>query len=413
MFNFFIKVKIMVNVSKLETKEYSNYKTLCLVLGEDVLEGNSKKKQMVDWLRYFDWEKVPSSNKILVKEIYKFPKVKKKKKRNVSLSEFNKKLETLIAIYLYENGTPIEQDGKEYLLVKMYKYQLYMICGFGGVMLKHLMDEVSEEKEKAGRSKKVYAPAGSVKELFLKIFFESAGSKLKNSLVQIAKQGQIEVVKDFECYDEDWHKIEVSPYRVGAFEQKRRTVVDILNLTEIEVFGEKAKSETYTKIMRLILKHFVKAATNIIETTTLKADKGKIVNAIKELNVQGSFDSVKEQIRVEINEIITAQILEKIFKIDTKFNKKELFEQDKMEDIMDDEIDLLWVALSKYVKEYICLDKNKFKEILYRVKEEYLLKEKAKEEKEKKRKAESKIIADNIAKGLIKDLEALDKNIKT
>lgn len=403
----------MINTSRLEIKEYSNYKEVCSALGEEKLDGNSKKKQMAEWSRYFDWVRVPSSNKILIREIYRFPKLKEKKKRTVSLSDFNSKISDLLTIYLFENGNPIVQKDKEYLMAKMFKYELYCYCGFGQVSLKPLMDEVSEEKEKAGRSKKVYAPAGSVKELFLKIFFESAGSKLKNALVQIAKQGQIEVVKDFECYDEDWHKIKISPYRVGEFEEKRRTVVDILNLTEIEVFGEKAKSETYTKIMRLILKHFVKSATNIIETTTIKADKGKIVNAIKELNVQGSFDSVKEQIRVEINEIITAQILEKIFKVDTKFNKKELFEQDKMEDIMDDEIDLLWMALSKYVKEYICLDKNKFKEILYRVKAEYLLNEKSKEEKEKKRKAESKIISDNIAKGLIKDLETVDKNIKT
>ena len=106
----------MINTSRLEIKEYSNYKEVCSALGEEKLDGNSKKKQMAEWSRYFDWERVPSSNKILIREIYRFPKLKEKKKRTVSLSDFNSKISDLLTIYLFENGNPIVQKDKEYLI---------------------------------------------------------------------------------------------------------------------------------------------------------------------------------------------------------------------------------------------------------------------------------------------------------
>lgn len=405
----------MINTSRLEIKEYSNYKEVCSALGEEKMDGNSKKKQMAEWSRYFDWERVPSSNKILIREIYRFPKLKEKKKRTVSLSDFNSKISDLLTIYLFENGNPIVQKDKEYLMAKMFKYELYCYCGFGQVSLKPLMDEVSKEKEEKMRSDLVFAPAGNIKELFVKTFYESAGSKLKNALKQIAKQGKIEIIRDFVCYTEDWYKIPMSGKLIEEFEEKRQEITKILNLTELEIYENKKKAETYTKMVKLMLKYFFRNTKNFLEITTIKAPKEEVYKEIERIQEGTDLKDVKKQLRYEVNEIITAKLIESILKTDTKFNKKELFiaEQENIEYIMDDEVNPLWAQLKPYIEECIVLDKSKFKQIFENIKNNYFKQKAEKDKEERRKKAEARERNKRLADDLAKDLEELEKVQKT
>ena len=57
-----------------------NYKELCKILVEDVLEGNSKKAQLKEWERYFLWEK--KGQKFIILDIYDEPLPKKDDRQN-------------------------------------------------------------------------------------------------------------------------------------------------------------------------------------------------------------------------------------------------------------------------------------------------------------------------------------------
>ena len=48
-----------------------NYKMLCELLGQEVKSGKSKKYQLEDFARYFEWEK--SGQKFIISDIYSLP----------------------------------------------------------------------------------------------------------------------------------------------------------------------------------------------------------------------------------------------------------------------------------------------------------------------------------------------------
>lgn len=52
----------------------SNYKELCQLLGQDVLQGNSKKYQIQQWQEYFDFTK--DGRKYIIKEVFDEPKTR-------------------------------------------------------------------------------------------------------------------------------------------------------------------------------------------------------------------------------------------------------------------------------------------------------------------------------------------------
>lgn len=64
-----------------EGQEIKNYRTLCHLLGESTKTGNGKKAQMKEWERYFLFEKMSGTQKILIKKIYSQPKTKQGDKR--------------------------------------------------------------------------------------------------------------------------------------------------------------------------------------------------------------------------------------------------------------------------------------------------------------------------------------------
>lgn len=64
-----------MNLKKLYVgQEVKNYKAMCELLGEKIKKGNPRKYQLLDWERYFKWEK--KGHKFIIKEIYEQPKEK-------------------------------------------------------------------------------------------------------------------------------------------------------------------------------------------------------------------------------------------------------------------------------------------------------------------------------------------------
>lgn len=99
------------NIKEVTTAK--NYKEMCTILEEPILEGNSKKAQLKEWLRYFDYER--DGHKYIIKEIYDIPLPEDFSDNDV----YSKYIQTILTKYLKENG-----DG-EFTMT-----QLLKLCGF-------------------------------------------------------------------------------------------------------------------------------------------------------------------------------------------------------------------------------------------------------------------------------------------
>lgn len=108
-------------INQYDTKEYSsedidvsrlsigmvikNYKELCNILGQDIKDGKSKKIQLENFRRYFDYEK--SGQKFIIIDIYDTPLTKEDKRRLGNNSIYVKNIELILLQYLskQKNGT--------------------------------------------------------------------------------------------------------------------------------------------------------------------------------------------------------------------------------------------------------------------------------------------------------------------
>ena len=88
-----------VDISKLYIgMTVKNYKVLCELLGQPVKEGNSRKAQLDDFKRYFDWEK--SGQKFIITDIYDTPLTKEDRRKLGNNSIYVQCIEVILLQYL-------------------------------------------------------------------------------------------------------------------------------------------------------------------------------------------------------------------------------------------------------------------------------------------------------------------------
>lgn len=93
--------KDWVDVSRLEVGQIvKNYRTLCELLDQPVLQGDSKKYQMRNFQRFFEFEKIKGSQKMLITDIYDIPLEKTDGRRNGNRSIYLKYIEIILLQYL-------------------------------------------------------------------------------------------------------------------------------------------------------------------------------------------------------------------------------------------------------------------------------------------------------------------------
>ena len=95
-----------------EGQVIKNYKELCNILNEKIKGGSSKRCQLIDWKRYFDWHK--DKNKFIIDKIYDTPKDKINNRRwnnfkNFDNLKINKNQYNQIGVY------KIVQENKIYI----------------------------------------------------------------------------------------------------------------------------------------------------------------------------------------------------------------------------------------------------------------------------------------------------------
>jgi len=117
--DFLATLKLFIN--QYDTKDYSaedidvsrlyigmvikNYKELCNILGQEIKDGKSKKLQLENFKRYFDFEK--SGQKFIITDIYDTPLTKEDRRRLGNNSIYVKNIELILLQYLskQEKGT--------------------------------------------------------------------------------------------------------------------------------------------------------------------------------------------------------------------------------------------------------------------------------------------------------------------
>lgn len=83
---------------------YKNYKELCAALDEKVKSGDSKKYQLIDWDRYFQYKK--DGHKFVITDIHNEIKVKKTNRTSNNLLPFIDDMEILLIDLLLRNSEP-------------------------------------------------------------------------------------------------------------------------------------------------------------------------------------------------------------------------------------------------------------------------------------------------------------------
>lgn len=84
-----------IDVSKLYIgMVIKNYKELCNILGQEIKDGKSKKLQLENFKRYFDFEK--SGQKFIITDIYDTPLTKEDRRRLGNNSIYVKNIELIL-----------------------------------------------------------------------------------------------------------------------------------------------------------------------------------------------------------------------------------------------------------------------------------------------------------------------------
>lgn len=76
----------------------SNYRKLCELLGEEIKEGNSRKSQIANWKRNFDWAR--DGNRYIILDIYEHPLPREDGRRDGNRAIYVRLVETVLAYYL-------------------------------------------------------------------------------------------------------------------------------------------------------------------------------------------------------------------------------------------------------------------------------------------------------------------------
>lgn len=117
-----------VNISDLSIGTYKNYTELCKVLHEPVKGGCSKKSQLENWARYFNFTKEEGSQTYVVTDIYTLPSGIKLQEKS-----YANQIYEIILLLLYQQILKEKKvNEKEYSTISATKYNIIRQLGMVG-----------------------------------------------------------------------------------------------------------------------------------------------------------------------------------------------------------------------------------------------------------------------------------------
>lgn len=110
------------NINKIaENQIFPNYKALCEYVGQPILSGNSKRAQIKQWQRYFDFSR--NGQKIKIEKTYKNLKSKVDNRKFNGKSTYSKLIEDIFINY-YRNACGVDSQDVYFTL-----NQIILMCG--------------------------------------------------------------------------------------------------------------------------------------------------------------------------------------------------------------------------------------------------------------------------------------------
>lgn len=150
-----------------------NYKEMCNLLGEDIMDGNSKKAQLKKWERYFCFHK--EGHKFFIDKIYDFP-LKKELNNN---SIYAKDIESILTYELME---------KENYTGNYTKNNLFLILGM--VNKNYLINKhyIVSDELKQYQYWEIQHFYGRVDQKLSNILFSTLNSMVRRGLIEYKKR---------------------------------------------------------------------------------------------------------------------------------------------------------------------------------------------------------------------------------
>lgn len=216
-----------------------NYKALCELLDQPVLEGNSKKYQLKEFERYFDWEK--SGIKFVIADIYDTPLSKEDLRKLGNNSIYVKSVEIILLQYLSK------QEGYVKTLTKR---DWCEILGFSNHGYGRIPEEQLVQLDK------------TITPFEVKHFYQRCNKRLEqilfSSLRNLSNRKLIEYEVQMVIYMEDENGQQVSFIANNNNEKKkilnteREVLLSMGFVSMIQVFSTFRQVEFYRKVNALI-----------------------------------------------------------------------------------------------------------------------------------------------------------------
>ena len=225
-----------------------NYKTLCGILKEPVLTSNSKRAQLKNWQRYFDFEKIGVG--YLIKDIYETPLPKEDGRLCGNNSIYVKYIKILLLKYL--STQPCNQSV---ITKNNLYYEMSMVN-------KNYLDY----RDTGGREK-LLGDVNGVSKYDVREFYRRVPTRLDrilfSALNSLSSQFLIEyeeeqvVIEIDECkngFTTHWHRVIYDAGEKSYLLEVKNRVLKIMGLNSVtQVYYRFKTEEFYNKINQIIL----------------------------------------------------------------------------------------------------------------------------------------------------------------
>lgn len=308
----------------------SNYKELCVRMGEEVKSSNSKKSQIKNWQRFMDIEKIEGTKQYLIKEIYKYPKAKESTERGIYvkliemilLCEFKKsgqytchytktqlfqKLGMINDNYLYKNREKGLQECSKYEDIAYWDIEHFMsrtsgklhsilMSAFKSLSRRCVLNYeeqmiILERIPKEEEFKQVFKELQDKEEIDIEERWEDPRKKYflkkkeaNKEEIKIVLETQSEVLKEMELTEKPWNNMRVFKQKVDKKLQDRynwETAYKEYVLVWSPEYLDRNIGIVKQELKRVIRENKLSLNSNVIEALNLQAKQLKDKNEIE------------------------------------------------------------------------------------------------------------------------------------
>ncbi len=282
---------------------YKNYKELCNILGEKVLEGNSKKAQLKEWSRYFLWEK--KGQKFIILDIYDEPLLKSDGRQNKNIYV------QYIEIILLKLLSKQKNDKKAFYITTGQLWKLLGMANqdYKNISLEDLNDRITEYEVKTFDMNKFYQRTN---QRLREILYSSLNNLQSRALINHEVQTVIVYIdKESELiYD-----IATDAQKKKILRAERQTLLDMKLESKRQAYA-KFKDVEFFNILNTYLKEWygweytfnrIKIIYNRVDVlNTVDKDEEKLKKDYSEIKTQRLLlnDKVVDSLNKNINTIV-------------------------------------------------------------------------------------------------------------